>query len=772
MKIWGTRRLAACCTFSEDKQMKRKIVEKAALILFLVFAFTPAFAQSSASVVKARGYLSVDSIRPGDKFKIAVAVEIDPGYHINAHKPSLDNLHATTIEFAPAAGIRFNDPNYPQPKLARFEFAPETELAVHEGTIHITADAEADQTLAQGAATIRATVSVQSCNDTQCLAPANINVEIPLKVVAAGQRVNEANAEVFSKAAALIVFGGQQDDFAQKIAQQGIALTLLGIFFAGLALNLTPCVYPIIPITIGFFVNQSAKEGSPRLRRTFLMASMYVLGMAVTYSALGVFASLTKGLFGGALQNPFVLIALAGVMIALALSMFGLYEFRVPDFLNRFANESAQSAGGVVGALVMGLTMGIVAAPCIGPFVLGLLVHVGAKGDPLYGFMLFFVLAIGLGLPYLLLGTFSGAIKALPRSGQWMVGVRKVFGVVLIGMALYFLMPLMGRYTNYIFVAFFALSALYLIFYEANRAKPAMFAWVLRVVGAGAVVLAVFFALPEKIEAEITWQPYSEQAVADARAEGRGVIIDTFADWCLPCKELDKLTFTDGEVKREAERFVRLKLDLTTVDANSEAGRARERFAIYGVPTVIFIGGDGQELKELRLQEFEKPAPFVERLKKIEFTPREVKKTDADASINEPAPDLSLELVSGGNLDLASLRGKVVLVDFWATWCLPCIAEIPTFNQLDKEYEKKGLEIIAVSLDEEGAAKVKPFLKKYPTLYTQTIGNRDVASRFSVEDSSLPVAILIDKQGRIRFRHVGIKEKDVFESGIKQLLAE
>ncbi|MEW6209613.1 MAG: cytochrome c biogenesis protein CcdA, partial [Acidobacteriota bacterium] len=732
----------------------------------------PAFAQSSASVVKARGYLSVDSARPGDKFKIAVAVEVDPGYHINAHKPSLDYLHPTTLEFAPAAGIRFTDPNYPQPKLARFEFAPETELAVHEGIIYITADAEADQSIAQGATAIRATVSVQSCNDTQCLAPADINVEIPLKVIAAGQTIKDINSEIFSKAASLTVFGGEQDTFAQKIAQQGIVLTLVGIFLAGLALNLTPCVYPIIPITIGFFINQSAREGAPRLRRTFLMASMYVLGMAVTYSALGVFASLTKGLFGGALQNPIVLIALAAVMVALALSMFGLYEFRVPEFLNRFANESSQSAGGVAGSLVMGLTMGIVAAPCIGPFVLGLLVHVGAKGDPFYGFLLFFVLALGLGLPYLLLGTFSGAIKSLPRSGQWMVGVRKVFGVVLVGMALYFLMPLMGRYTNYIFVAFFALSALYLVFYESLRTKLAAFAWTLRVIGAGAIVLAVFFALPEKTEAGIAWQPYSEQALAEARAEGRGVIIDSFADWCVPCKELDKFTFTDTEVKQEAERFVRLKLDLTTGDANSEAGRAKERFGILGVPTVIFLGGDGQEVRSLRLEGFEKPAPFVERLKKIEFTPREVEKANVETEMNAPAPSVSFELVGGGKLDLTSLGGKVVLVDFWATWCIPCISEIPTFNQLDKEYKKKGLEIVAVSLDEEGAAKVKPFLKKYPTTYTQTLGNRDIASRFSVEDSSLPVAILIDKQGRIRFRHVGRKEKEVFETGIKQLLAE
>ena len=163
--------------------------------------------------------------------------------------------------------------------------------------------------------------------------------------------------------------------------------------------------------------------------------------------------------------------------------MFGVYEFKLPEALNRMATSSTQSTSGSVGAFVMGLTMGIVAAPCIGPFVLALLVHVGTKGSAVYGFMLFFVLALGLGLPYLVLGTFSGGLKTLPRSGMWMVTVRKVFGVVLIGMALYFLMPLMGAATNYVFVAFFALAALYLLLWEAGRTKPKQFAWVLRAIG-------------------------------------------------------------------------------------------------------------------------------------------------------------------------------------------------------------------------------------------------------------------------------------------------
>jgi thiol:disulfide interchange protein DsbD len=768
----------------------------AVLIVFLLQLGV--FAQGSDRVVKATGYASADGLRPGDKLKVAIAVEVGEGYHINAHRPSLDFLIPTAVAFGAPAGFTFADEKYPAPKHRRFEFAPETELAVHEGTVFITAELRGDSTIKPGPATIRALVTVQACNDSQCLAPSDLSVEIPIKIVAANQPIKETNAEVFAKVAAqpedtgiaagaLIEYqGGSKDSIADKLASSGLLSVLLGVFVAGLLLNTTPCVYPIIPITIGFFVNQgAAQQGKAKLSRTFFMASMYVLGMALTYSVLGVIAAKSGGLFGAALQSPIVLIVLAGTMFLLSLSMFGVYEFKLPEALNRMATSSTQSTSGMLGAFVMGLTMGIVAAPCIGPFVLALLVHVGTKGSAAYGFALFFVLALGLGLPYLVLGTFSGALKTLPRSGLWMVTVRKVFGLVLIGMALYFLMPLMGSATNYVFISFFVASALYLLLWEAGRTKPKQFGWVLRAIGIGAAAVAVIMALPRKIEAEIPWRPYSEQALADAKKEGKGVIIDTFADWCIPCKELDKLTFTDAAVKKEAERFVTLKLDLTSNDPNSEAGRAKQRFGIRGVPTVLFLDTMGRELEKLRLEGFEKPSVFLEtRMKQVESPVGAgalAKSADdpnapvADAgsgSAPEPAPAVSLSLLNGGTLAIDSLRGKVVVVDFWATWCVPCISEIPMFNQLKKDYQPRGVEVIAISLDEEGAAKVKPFLKAHPMDYTQTIGDEPTAAAFKVDSSTLPVTLLIDKQGRIRFRHVGITTKDKLEGEIGLLLSE
>ncbi|MGA9772586.1 MAG: cytochrome c biogenesis protein CcdA [Blastocatellia bacterium] len=759
--------------------MKRRLVAHLALILIILSCFALATFAQSASEVKARGYLSVDGVRPGDKFKVGVAVEIAKGFHIQAHVPSDVGLIATEAVFEPPAGIRLSQPKYPAPKFEKFEFSEGKEYAVHDGTIYIVAEAEAENALNLGPATIRARVTVQACDDRTCLAPSDLDVVIPVNIVAAGGAVTETNANVF--AAELIEYssGGGSSSISNLLEKGSLLSILVGVFLAGLALNLTPCVYPIIPITVGFFVNQSASK----LSRTFAMASMYVIGMAITYSALGVVAAKSGGLFGAALQSPVVLITLAAIMIALSLSMFGLYEFKLPESVNRLANSSTQSTSGVFGAFVMGLTMGIVAAPCIGPFVLGLLVHVGTKGSAAYGFMLFFVLALGLGLPYLILGTFSGTIKAMPRSGLWMVTVRKVFGLVLIGMALYFLMPLMGSYVNYVFVAFFAISALYLLFYESGKTKPKQFGWVLRAIGIGAAVVAVMMALPKKIEAEIEWQPYSEQAMQTAQSEGRGVIIDTYADWCIPCKELDHLTFTDANVKQESERFVRLKLDLTSSDANSEAGRAKAKFGIRGVPTVIFLDPAGRERADLRLEGFEKPNLFLARMKQVEFTPGPMAISAADrkspvadrtaaGSTSASMPSVNLSLLKGGSLSTDSLRGKVTLINFWATWCVPCKAEIPWFNQFDKDYKSRGLEIIGVSLDEEGAAKVKPFLKENSMNYTVSIGDKVASDAFKVDGDKLPVTLLVDKLGRIRFTHVGIAKREEFEAEINQLLNE
>jgi len=216
-------------------------------------------------------------------------------------------------------------------------------------------------------------------------------------------------------------------------------LTLLGIFTGGMALNLTPCVYPMIPITVSYFGGQVAKGGGGR-GRLVMHGLCYMLGLALTNSLLGVVASLTGGLMGAMLQNPIVLLVVAGVLVFFATSLFGLWEMRLPSGLTQAA---AKSYTGYLGTLFMGATLGVVAAPCIGPFVLGLLTWVAGMGSPWLGFVVFFTLSLGLGLPLFVLAMFSGQLEKLPRSGGWMVWVRKLMGWVLIGMAAHFIRPIL-----------------------------------------------------------------------------------------------------------------------------------------------------------------------------------------------------------------------------------------------------------------------------------------------------------------------------------------
>ena len=211
--------------------------------------------------------------------------------------------------------------------------------------------------------------------------------------------------------------------------------TLLGIFAGGIALNLTPCIYPLIPITVSYFGGQVTRDGQGQ-SKLIVHGLCYILGLSVTNSALGIIAALTGGLMGAILQNPFVLLVIAAILLCFAASLFGLWELRLPGSLTHAA---AKSYTGYFGSLFMGLTLGVVAAPCIGPFILGLLTWVASMGSPWLGFIIFFTLSLGLGLPLFFLAIFSGQLKKLPRSGGWMIWVRKLMGWVLIAMAVHFI---------------------------------------------------------------------------------------------------------------------------------------------------------------------------------------------------------------------------------------------------------------------------------------------------------------------------------------------
>ena len=386
--------------------------------------------------------------------------------------------------------------------------------------------------------------------------------------------------------------------------------TLLGVFAGGLALNLTPCVYPLIPITVSYFSGRR-EQGRGRLA---VHCGLYLAGLALTNSLLGLAAALTGGLLGALLQHPAVLIGVALVLVFFAVSLFGLWELKLPASLTAAASKSYS---GYFGTFFMGLTLGVVAAPCLGPFVLGLLTWMAGLGNPAAGFLIFFILSLGLGLPLTFLAVFSGSLNKLPRAGQWMVRVRTIMGWVLVLMAAYFVRPLLPEAARALVPAvLFGAAGLHLLGSGSDSQGRSRFDHLSTFLGLAALAAGTWLVAGWIFMGPgVAWRAYSESLTAEAAAEGKPVILDFYAAWCTPCRRLDEVTFHDAGVVRVAEAdFIMIKIDLTQKE-NEAHQRLLEKYAVKGVPTVIFLGPDGLEIKELRAVDYLPPEKFLPLMK-------------------------------------------------------------------------------------------------------------------------------------------------------------
>lgn len=395
-------------------------------------------------------------------------------------------------------------------------------------------------------------------------------------------------------------------------------LIFVTVFFLGLGLNLTPCVYPMLSITASLF---RGSAGEPH-DRAFRKSLAYVLGIVTMYSGLGFLAAMTGSFFGELLQNFWVQLGAGIFVMALAFSMLGLYQFRLPGWLMPSGGWSSKHT--LLSFYVSGLLVGIIAAPCMGPAVLALLTYVSTQQNGVFGFFLFFVMALGLGAPYLVLGTYSGLLSRLPRSGAWLVWFERLMGALLLFFGvLYITVAFRWPFLKWLVPAALVGGGFYLGWIERSAKGSKVFPVIQKILGSLAIVFGLFlFLTPAKNG--LVWEKYHAGILEEAMAVGQPVILDFYADWCIPCHELDRVTYANPEVIRELAPLRKIKVDTTSMDTG-EVEAVTRRFNVLGVPTILFLDGAGREIPGLRVNGFIPPKEFLKAFRASVLAGREPK---------------------------------------------------------------------------------------------------------------------------------------------------
>ena len=445
---------------------------------------------------------------------------------------------------------RLGTPSFPSGAKHKDEFFGETETYRKELKIHLPVEGAAP-----GQA-LQLKVTSQGCADAGvCYVPMDSTARVVLAAAPGVPELSEAPPQV-DASPRFSIFATDRD--IAKLFEGNAALVLAGFLGFGVLLAFTPCVLPMIPILSGIIAGEGRKIG--KLRAFFLSLS-YVLGMAAAYAVAGVAAAYSGSLLAAALQNAWVLGAFALVFVLLALSMFGFYDLQLPGFLHQRAHaaHSRLEGGRIASVAAMGVLSAVIVSPCVAAPLAGALLYISQTRDVVLGGSALFAMALGMGVPLVAVGVSEGAL--LPKSGRWLNRVKQFFGVLLLAVAAWIVWPVLAP-------------------------------------GGAAVGFA----------------PIASNAQLDEKlaAAGKPVMLDFYADWCVSCKEMEKFTFSDPQVRQRLDRMVLLQADVTANSAEHKA--LLKRFSLFGPPGIIFFDSRGREIQGLRVIGYQNAARFLKTL--------------------------------------------------------------------------------------------------------------------------------------------------------------
>ena len=582
------------------------------ILLFLFFIFT-ALSTQAGLFDKKSAFLPVDdafqfsAAKSDNQENVIVKWSIAEGYYLYQEKISVKLNQAETSSFdVPTFSISPEDYNDPYFGLMKIFKKP------------VQAIFKASQPPLKAEDVIE--IAYQGCTEGFCYPPEVKEIKVadlPIVQVTDTKKTSEKSTALSEQPKA------EQDRLAESLFNSKYAV--FGFFLLGLGLAFTPCVLPMLPLLSAIVIGQNQR---PNMWRAFALSFVYVQGMALTYTLLGLIVAAIGLPFQVALQHPYVMIGLSIIFVLLALSMFGVFTLQLPSSLQTKLSllSQQQKAGAFGGVFLMGMIAGLVASPCTSAPLSGALLYVAQSGDLFTGAITLYLLALGMGVPLILITLFGN--KILPKSGMWMETVKKLFGFVMLALPVFLISRILpDEWTPRLWAM---LGTAFFIWFAFQMPKNGT-GWVFRILFLVAAMISVKplqtwvwgetstpSAVENKVVSHVEFKKVkSEAELQQALSENNKslVMLDLYADWCVACKEFEKETFSDPSVQKAFGDMLLLQVDMTK---NSEENRAlMTKYKVLGLPTILFFNQDGKEIEGSRVNGFMPPVEFLQWIEKI-----------------------------------------------------------------------------------------------------------------------------------------------------------